>query len=594
MKGGSTRILLISIPVLIAFIWIQEIWRAKVPSRESERVKLFDLNIETLTSLEFQYTNLVIECVKENGVWMTGSSELGLGRADVALVHRLVAGLNSLGKGTTITAEHLEMRGFDASEYGLEKPSLHIRAADNWGQHSWLVGFKAALGEMLYVKEGEGDDIYTLSDDLLDIVPTEVAQLRDRVVFSGGISGVRNLEIRGPGGFVQLLKDTKGRWQIQQPVSAAADPQVVEDVLEELYQLRVEDFVADNVSDFAVYGLQGETQQISIGGGDGTSRMLVIGDEITDRPGEVYARRADDTSVFALKTKDLNLLDANLNDFRDARVLPLPIKNISFISVSRGTELLELVLDESSRWTITKPVTWNADSRAVADLLELWDIAVITEFNETNTTVEAEWTLQFGSAELGQTNRIGVLPTLGERDGLRIIRDSEPAIFQINLPLIPETILDPLQYKDRQLWKLRKEEIQKVSLEKAEEPRQVIARQAGGTFAPEGSNGSVRIDHGAVGELLNELAAVSTMGYVTYNPRDLSIYGLANPSVILHVGLAGTNQLGRVLLVGQEAAQGYYAMVQGRDVVFLLDKAVVNTLSRNLLVAPETAPSDVE
>jgi len=581
-KGRSTLVLLAGILVLGAFIWVQQVWRTKVPSKEVRRVRLFDLNLDTLVSLQFQHTNLVVDCVKENGVWMTGGTERGLGRADVALVYKMVAGLNSIGKGTTITAKHLEMRGLDAAEYGFSEPAVEIMAIDNKGRHRWLIGRKTPLGDMLYVKQDDGDDIYTVSDTLLSIVPPQPDALRDRTLFSGKIPGVRRVEIRGSSGFIQILKDPKSEWQIQQPLAAAADPKAVEDLLEKLYRLRIEDFEDENVSDFSVYGLQGETQQISLGGIDGTSRMLVIGDEIVDRPGFVYARRADDTSVFSLNGEVLDLLDIKLNDLRDVRVLSLPIKDISYISVERGAEQLELVSNEFGRWAIAKPVLWDADPRAVAKLLRLWDAAVVTEFSGTNTPATAEWTLMFGSAELSQTNRIEVFPTFGKKDGLHIMR--EGTVCQINLPLVPETILDPLEFKDRQLWQLQRSEIRKISMEKATHSRQVIERQADGTFAPGATNGMVRIDDGAVERLLDELEDVSAMDYVAYNPRDLSIYGLANPSVALHMGLVGTNQLGRVLLVGQEAAQGFYAMVKGRDVVFILDKALVEILSVDLLV----------
>lgn len=591
-KGRSTLVLLAGILVLGAFIWLQEVWRAKVPSKEIRRVRLFDLNPDTLVSLQFQHTNLVVDCVKENGVWMTGGTERGLGRADVALIHQMMAGLNSIGKGTTITAKHLEMRGLDAAEYGFGEPTVEITAVDNKGRHRWLVGRKTPLGDMLYVKQGDEDEIFTVSDKLLSAIPAQPDALRDRTLFSGKIPGVRRVEIRGSGGFIQILKDTKSEWQIQQPLVAAADHAAVEDLLGKLYRLRIEDFEAENVSDFSVYGLQGETRQISLGGADGTSRMLVIGDESADSPGLVYARRADDTSVFSLKAEVLDLLDIKLDDLRDARVLALPIKDISYISVVRGTEQLELVSGEFGQWTITKPVMWDADGRAVEELLRLWEAAVITEFNDPNTTdTVAEWTLEFGSSELGQTNRIEVLPTFGEKDGLRIMLGGEPTVYQINLPLVPDTILDPLEFKDRWLWQLRKEEIQKISVEPAAQPRQVVERQADGTFASGGTNGLVRVDGAAVERLLNELEAVSTTSYVAYNPRDLSIYGLAEPSVELHMGLAGTNQLGRVLLVGQEAAQGFYAMVKGRDVVFILDKALVEILSADLVVKGPVVPN---
>ncbi len=588
-KGRSTLVLLAGILVLGAFIWVQQVWRAKVPSKEVRRVRLFDLNLDTLVSLQFQHTNLVVDCVKENGIWMTGGTERGLGRADVALVYKMVASLNSIGKGTTITAKHLEMRGLDAAEYGFSEPTVEITAIDNKGRHRWLIGRKTPLGDMLYVKQGDEDDLYTVSDTLLSSVPAQPDALRDRTLFSGKIPGVRRVEIRGFGGFIQILKDAKSEWQIQQPLAAAADPQAVEDLLGKLYRLRIEDFVAENVSDFSVYGLQGETRQFSLGGIDGTSRMLVIGDEIVDRPGFVYARRADDTSVFSLKAEVLDLLDIKLDDLRDVRVLSLPIKDISYISVARGTEQLELVFDEFGRWVIAKPVMWDADRRAVTELLRLWEAAVITEFGDTNTSATAEWTLMFGSAELSQTNRIEVFPTFGEKDGLHIMR--EGTVCQINLPLVPETILDPLEFKDRQLWQLQKEDIQKISVEKARQSRQVVERQADGSFSPGETNGMVRVDDGAVDRLLNKLEAVSVVDYVAYNPRDLSIYGLSEPSVALHMGLAGTNQLGRVLLVGEEAAQGFYAMVKGRDVVFVLDKSLVEILSTDLLMQGQVLPN---
>jgi hypothetical protein len=570
MKGRSTLVLLISILVLGSFIWIQETWRAKVPSREYQRLKLFDLDTETLVSLEFQHTNLVVECVKQNGVWMTGSSSLGLGRADVALMHQVVAGLNSMGKGTTITAEHLAMRGLDEAEYGLAKPGIRIRAVDNRGEHSWYVGRNSPLGDMVYVKDGDGDDIYTVLGTLLKIIPTEVDQLRERVVFSGEIPGIRRLEIRDSDGFVQLLKGAKGEWQIQQPISAQADSAEVGDFLEKLHGLHIEDFIADNVSDYAVYGLQGESLQISLGGVGGVSRMLILGDEIPDRSGFIYARHADDTSVFSLKKDVLDMLSFKLEDFRDRRVLLQAAKGISSISITRGSEQLDLGVNKAGLWEITTPVSWDADIHAVAGLLQMWNDAVVFEFNDEGSDESAEWTFAFGSSTLGQTNLIHVLPRRGRKDGIRIKRDDDSTVYQLNLQSVPDSAIDPLSYKDRLVWQLNSDDIQKISLTHSMAEQQTVERTLDGSFSPCGTNGNVQVD----ATILQEV--------------------LAGLKVLLHVSLTGTNQIGRVLWIGEEVDQGYYAMVQGRDVVFLLDKAVVDNLSRNLLVPQEIAVSDPE
>jgi hypothetical protein len=202
MKGRSSFVLLATVVVLGIFILAQHTWRSKVPSKELRRVTLFDLDIDTLVSLEFQRTNLVVKCVKENGAWMTGGSGQGLGRADLALVHGMVRGLNSFGKGTTITAGQLKVRGFDDSEYGFAPPSLRIVAVDNRGRHVWLLGRTGSLGDMIYVKEEGGKEIFTVSQALRNFIPTESDQLRDRVAFSVDLAGSRHLEIRGPGGFM--------------------------------------------------------------------------------------------------------------------------------------------------------------------------------------------------------------------------------------------------------------------------------------------------------------------------------------------------------------------------------------------------------
>ena len=589
-KTRSTLVLLAAVVLTGAFIALQEVWRAKAQSRKIHRERLFDLDAASLVSLRFESTNAVVECAKENGVWMTGGEDGGLGRADVAMVYRLLSGLNSLGKGTAvITAEHLKMRGLDASEYGFDAPAFRITATDNKGTRSWLVGRKVPLGKLLYAKPAGSEDIYTISDTLLDFAPTRSDQLRDRSLFSGEAPGVRRVEIRGPGGFIQILKEPAAGWSIQQPVAGPADAKAVEDYLKKLYRLRVDHFVADNVSDFTAYGLQREPRQIALGGADGTSRLLMVGDPIPDSPGFVYARRGDGTSVFALGTNVLALLDVKLDTLRDVRVLLLPPKAISSISIRRGGEELVLSRTASGQWMVMRPVEWKADPRAVGRLLELWSMAVIVDFSPTAPAADPEWMLEFGSAELGETNRIGVLPTFGKKDGLHIVRNGKPARYQINLPLVPESILDPLSYKDRKIWQIDKADILKVSVKRAGRPPQTIERSKEGGFvsAPPGSPPP---DSVAVEQLLDGISSVSTPEYVAYNPPDLSAYGLEDPFLSLHIGLDGTNRLGRVLLVGRETDSGFYSMVKGRDVVFLLDKPLVKIFSSELTV-PKGVPN---
>lgn len=583
MKGRSTLVILISIIVLGVFIWVQDSWLRKAPSAKAQRVRMFNLDSGTLLSIEFSHSNGVVRCVKENGVWMTGDLDGNTGRADVALIQRMVSGLNSMGKGTTITEKQLSIRGMDLAEYGFDNPLVTITAVDNQGRHTWIVGRETPLGEMVYAKTGIGDDIYTISDRLLVIVPSSPDILRDRILFPGEAAGVRRVEIRGSAGFMQLVKDPQEGWRLQQPVGARADVKEVDLFIEKLYHFRIEEFVADNVSDFSIYGLQGETRQISLGHADGTSRMLIIGDDDKDKPGYVFARRADDTSVFSLSADVLQLVNVPAERFRDASVLSVPPGSISSIAITHGEEQLRMEYDGSAAWNITSPMVWEADPRAISDFVTLWVAAVITEFDVVTNSIPAEWIIEFGSAELGVTNRLEILPTKGSKEGLLIRRDDDPSIYRINLPIVPEGVINPLIYKNRRVWKLNPELIDKVTLHKNGNDQQMIERLEDRSFAPVETGGNVRVNDAALARLMRKLQHVDTPGYITYNPRDLDIYGLANPAAELHIGLSDSNQLGRVLLVGRETTEGFYSMVKGRDVIFYLEKPVVDTLTADLI-----------
>jgi hypothetical protein len=587
MKGRSSLVLLLSIVVLGAFIWIQDSWRGKAPSKRHSQIRLFDLDMDTLVSVEFTRTNEVVRCLKENGVWMAGSGADGIGRADVEMVQRLVASLNSLGKGTTITRQHLSMRGIDISEYGFNNPSIEIAVVDNKGRREWQVGRKTPLGDMVYVRAAGGEEIYTVVDAMLDVIPASQDVLRDRTIFFGEMAGVRRVEVRGADGFIQIAKDSKEGWVLQQPLSAPVDEAEVGIYLQKLFHLRVEEFLHDNVSDFSIYGLQDGTQQISLSGADGASRMLVLGDKIADKPGYVYARRADDTSVFKLKEDVLDLLNVTADRFRDAVVLPLPAKKISHVSIARGESKVELTMDDHGVWFVTKPVSWQADADVVLAVLKQWEEAVVTDF-EVSGNEEPEWVLQFGSREIGETNTISILPARGRKDGLLIRRNSDPTLYQINIASMEDHLVDPLSFKDKIIWHFDKKEVRSLTVERDAVGRQVVERNADGAFAPAETNTLLRVDNESLGRLLTGLQVVSASDYVAYDPKDLSIYGLTEPSMLLQIGFSGTNQLGRVLLVGWETEEGFFAMVKGRDVVFLLNRTFVESVSVNLLSESET------
>ena len=569
MKDRSIPILIICIVLVGLFIIAQETWRTMTPASEQKRVAVFDLIPATLNTLQFKGTNGVVNCVQENGTWRVGASKQAMGRADTARVLQLVAGLNAMKKGTTITSQQLDLRGLDVSEYGLDEPALTISAIDNRGHRSWLVGRPTPSGLEIYIRESGSEEIYTIPRILWDLIPSTPNDLRNRLLFPGGLAGVKRIEMRRSSGFLRMVQEASNSWSIQQPIVAVADPYEVSAYVERLQKIRIEDFIDENVSELAAYGLQGEDRQISLGVVDGTSQALIIGDPVPSRPGLVYARRAVDTSVFALREEVLELLDAPVNQFRDARVLTLPREDIAAIRVQHGTEHVGLGADTNGMWKVTSPAVWKADAYSVNQLIDLWERVVIIEYDLPETTAAAQWVFEFISPANQSTNRIEVLGS-GERlDGLMIRLNRTPQVYQVNLPIVPNTIINPLGYKSPKVWDLEQDKITRLVLSRAGEPKQTVERQEEGMFVAVESSGNEHADEEAVERIVQRICNLVTPGYIAYNPRSLEIYGLTTPSLELYVGLEGGEELGRVV-AGRSRIHGWFLFYdQGAGCGFL-------------------------
>ncbi len=588
MKDRTIRNLLIAIAVLGAAIFAQEYWKAQALKRNVVRRQTFGIDLGSLSSLQFKTTNSVVLCSKKDGLWVVGESTSNQQPVDVALFYKLVAALNSTTNSTIITAGELDLRGFDYSEYGFDVPMCEIVAVDNQGNRTWKIGRPSTLGDEVYVKQVGLDEIHAVTSKILRLVPTKPDLLRNRVLFATGKAGAKRVEVRGSSGFIRIAKESSSQWRITQPIVAQADPSEVSAYIEQLKKIRIQDFLEENVSDFSAYGLQSEGRQISLGNSDGSSCTLVLGDPVPGRPGLVYARRADDTSVFALKEDVLNLLDASQDRFRDARIVTIPAGSISSISIQHQGKRVLLDEYEQGRWKIMEPAVWEAEPDTVYNLIDLWGHAVITDFDVPSSSAVCDWCFEFASADTSITNRIEVLDVGDRKDGLIVRINGDPALFQINLPLIPDSIANPLVYKNRYVWNLNRKEINKLVLQKEDSPKQAVDIDLDGIHAAAESAGNISVDAMAVNRTLDKLCTIRTSEYIAYNPRSLDVYGLSTPALTVHVGLSGSNELGRVLLIGRESTDGYYSMIKGRDVVFYLDKDTVDAISSDLVVKSET------
>ena len=154
-----------------------------------------------------------------------------------------------------------------ADAFGLAPPVATVRL---WGEPDRRARARPtepiatlALGKtvrgMRYVRPGGTDAIEVADAKLLSAVDLPVADWREQVVMGVPTFQVASVTIKRAGQVDPRRARPRGRWRLTAPVDAPANPAKIESLLAALSSLRVVDgekgFVADNVKDFAPFGL---------------------------------------------------------------------------------------------------------------------------------------------------------------------------------------------------------------------------------------------------------------------------------------------------------------------------------------------------
>ena len=230
-----------------------------------------DRRNEGYRALRFQPDEIVgITLISEGQTFKCERSEDGWkliepveGRADEVAVNRLLAGLERLKLETLITAEDRFRKGLRLADYGLEEPRGKVVVDDGFRQHTLLLGEDLAFGDAVYVQLPQRSEIYSVNRQVWTLMPHTAEDLRDHTFFEGAAEQVRQIELKTASGFYTMKLDELGDWWMREPVVSRIDPAPVNDLLDRVFGVRILDFMADDVTEPAAYGLDEITDQVS-------------------------------------------------------------------------------------------------------------------------------------------------------------------------------------------------------------------------------------------------------------------------------------------------------------------------------------------
>lgn len=609
MNLRTTMLLLLVAAGLGIWIFFVERKGETTKQREEQARKALQLEQRRVTGFTFTAgTNPVVTCAQVNGKWRLTAPVAA--RADAAVVDRLLSGLAEAKRGEVITAQDRTQRGTTLSDYGLEPARCSIALELGGRKQTVLFGRTAPVGDSIYIKDSARNDVVATEAGVTNNFPAEVTTLRDHALFNGSAFDVKRLDLRGGGRLIQLAKNERGDWALQQPLMARADRAAVQDVLDALFDWKVTQFVGDGVADFAAYGLDENATKVTVNAGDKVNeQVLLVGKQAGTNAALVYAATPPEKSVLGVSTDALAKVNVKINDLRDRRLLTLATYDIAGLLLQQGEKKLELKKAANGEWNIIQPRATKADSQRVEDFLTQITNVKIEDFLDqaaanpaTLGLAEPAWRVRLSKAALpagagaaqknaapGENEQVVLISSQQRAGGRGVVRlEHEATPYEIPGAVLTNLTVEPLVFRNREVLNIHASDVLKMTRVTTDSTQVVERASATNAFVVVVPNKEAA-DQGQMNGLLNTFSVIQAQRLVAADAKDLSPFGLTQPGFSLTLGMKGDASLSKTILIGAAVDGGRYAMVRGQDIIFVLDAEAAMLLTKGWL-KPAPAP----
>ncbi|NCW28326.1 MAG: DUF4340 domain-containing protein [Verrucomicrobia bacterium] len=256
--------------------------------------------------------------------------------------------------------------------FGLGQPTRTLSVRTKEGDLKLEVGRETPVSGGVYgrIRSGRCDEeIAVVEKHLGEILDRDLSTWREKRILPLTVPDVQELLLH-QGTLEVEVRRKNGEWTMLKPVEAPADPTAVAGVLGEISALKATSFVSDTGGDLALFGLNAPTLALEVKTA-ATNRVLQIGQNDPKETNQVFARVADQNSVFLLPRGSVDLL-AKLSDrIRDKRVVTFPspelVQSVDFSG--KGGDFRIERDEQSRRWSLK----WGGTNRpADAESVDGW------------------------------------------------------------------------------------------------------------------------------------------------------------------------------------------------------------------------------
>ncbi len=609
MKTRTTLLLLLLAVGL--GLWIKFFESKKPNTVEAQRQagNVVNFDREKLEGIAIQNGEDKIVLRREHGTWRL--AEPVKDQADNATVDNLLSDIEAWRKEGTVPAKEITADKGRMNEFGLVQPKLRMRLIGPGAPAEIFFGKDTAFSGTMYVRLADSKDVFLAAQTVRTDISKKPDEFRDRKLTDLTTAQVSRGILKSPAGEIELAKKNE-HWEIIKPLQARGDDQKIGDLLAQVTNARVQEFIADDGGDLHGYGLSEPRGSITIYGANDKSasetdsargeegRTLQIGAVAEKIKDAVYARYLPRSAVYALPKKTEDILTARPNDLRDRHLVRLDTNSLDRINLEGAGQPRVVLARKAQNWAIASRNNQPANGDEVRRLLDTLNEQQVTRFVADTASGLAKYGLDqpqlrltfssFASENTAET-AAGEHPFLtlsfGKSEGNEVFGrvGEEPFIVAVNQELLSKIWVDPLQWQELAVFKFKPNEIHRLS--RVADREESLVRN--GPKDWKWSKGEGPIDTNDLESLLNTLSSLHAVRWVG---ATTPAHGFEKPQMLVTFTTSPDDKALHTLAIGHQTEEGmWFAKVDGRDGTFLMSNPDFTAFKLPLAKAAAPSPS---
>jgi Domain of unknown function (DUF4340) len=598
MKTRTTLLLLILTVAL--GVWIKYFESKKPNTVEAQRqaANVVNFNREKLEGIAIQNGDDRIELRRQGGKWRL--TEPVKDQADGAAVDNLISDIDAWRKEGAVPAKEVAADKGRMNEFGLVQPKLRMRLIEPNAPPEIFFGKDAALEGKMYVRLADSKDVFIAAQTVRTDISKKPDDFRDRKLTDLTTAQVTRAVLKSPTGEIELAKKNE-HWEIVKPLQARGDDQKIGDLLAQVTNARIQEFVADDRGDLHTYGLTEPRGSITIyGADDKEGRTLQLGTVAEKIKDAVYVRFLPRNAVYALPKKTEEILTVRPNDLRDRHLVRLDTSSLDRINLEAAGQPKIVLARKEQAWTIVSRNNQPANGAEVRRLIRTLNDQPVTKFVADTASELPKYGLDrpqlwltfssFASENTAET-AAGEHPFLtlsfGKIEGNDVYArvGEEPFIVAVNHELLGQIWSDPTKWQELAIFKFKPNDIHRVS--RVTDHEESLVRSSPQDW--KWIKGEGEIDTADLQSLLNMLASLRAVRWVG---ATTPAHGFDKPQLIWTFTTSSDDKALHKLTIGNRTDDAmWFAKVDGRDGTFVVNNPDFTALKLPLAKATTASPT---